>query len=143
MKRKMAFCYIIILLIYAGSACNNKKDIVGGRCEYKEIKGTAAITSIVKADSGDNNSQVTVFFDFVPDDPDAVNNYRFHNVPDKDQELRVGGGVNPAKSYMDLKGITAGSSYKCKRMEITKGTCTPVIFDFYEIDFSDYGKYCR
>lgn len=80
---------------------------------------------------------------FVPDDKDAVNNYRFYNIPDKGQVLRVGAGMNPSKAYMDLKGITVGSSHNCKRMEIIKGTCTPVIFDFYKIDFSDYAEYCR
>jgi hypothetical protein len=50
--------------------------------------------------------------------------------------------MNSPKVYIIMKGITVGSSCKCIRKEEIKGTCSPVEFEFPEIDFTDYGDYC-
>ena len=150
MKVNKDFCYITLLIsmifIFAGCAdSDNNDNFEGGPCEYVKISGTATITSIVDAsDDAYNcdNEPVEVLFDFVPDDPDVTNDYLFPNTSDSGRYLRVGEGQNPPRNYMNDKGIIVGSSHNCVRNEILNGTCTPVFFQFPEIDFSDYGDYC-
>ncbi|MDY6912445.1 MAG: META domain-containing protein, partial [Chloroflexota bacterium] len=77
-------------------------------------------------------------FDFVPDEPGDVDRYRFPDWSDKGQYLTVGAGMNPPRAWVEDQGIVEGSTQRCMRLEITKGTCTPVIFSFPEIDFSGW-----
>jgi len=141
----------IILLISIITACagkdarNYKPYLVGGLCEYKEIMGTAVISSIADANSDDlncDNEPVEVLFNFMPDDLNAKDDYLFPNISDSNQKIKLGEGLNPSKDYMNIKGIIKGTSHKCIRKEIVKGTCTPVLYEFSQIDFSDYGEYC-
>jgi hypothetical protein len=140
--------FLLILLISVITACavkDVKKFLVGGPCDYEEIEGTAVITSIVDAQSDDYNCHkrpVKVSFVFTPDDSSAKGKYLFPNVSDSRQNIRLSGGLNPPKDFMKVKGIIVGTSHKCVRKEIIKGTCTPVLYEFPEIDFSGYAKYC-
>ena len=140
--------FFLILLISVITACavkDVKKILVGGPCDYKEIEGTAVITSIVDAQSDDYNCRkrpVKVSFDFTPDDSSAKSKYLFPNVSDSRQNIRLSGGLNPPKDFMKVKGIIVGTSHKCVRKEIIKGACTPVLYEFPEIDFSGYAKHC-
>jgi len=150
MKVNNEFCYITLLIsmIFIFSGCadsDNNDNYDGGPCEYVEISGTATVISIVDANDDAyncDNEPVEVLFDFVPDDPDATNDYLFPDISDSGQYLTIGSGQNPPRNYMNDKGIIVGSSHNCVRKEILNGACTPVLFQFQEIDFSDYGDYC-
>lgn len=116
------------------------EPIVGGPCDYDVISGMATIVSVRDADPAANNCDdaVEVVFDFVPDEPGDVDRYRFPDWSDKGQYLTVGAGMNPPRAWVEDQGIVEGSTQRCMRLEITKGTCTPVIFSFPEIDFSGW-----
>jgi len=147
MKLSRTLILLLIGLIIS-SAIGCVPHGIGGPCGYKEIYGTATITSIVNVSAGSQDyncpkNPVIVRFDFVSDDPNAsFNPSLLQGCPNTNRTLIVGAGMNPSAEYMVVKGITVGSSYRCKRMEETKGSCTPVIFNFYEMNFSDYGEYC-
>ncbi len=117
---------------------------LGGECTYKQIPGTATITQVSEADPAAYSckSGVTVLFSFKPEDPLAVKNYLFPQNSDDRQRLTVGAGMNPSRRWAEKKGLTVGSTHRCVRKEITKGACTPVLFVFPEIDFSDWDEVC-
>jgi len=121
---------------------SNAADIVGGKCTYNDIQGTATIDSVAEPDAGENNCKhaVKIFFTFTPDDVDAPNDYRFSEWPDKDQAFFVGAGKNPPKVWTESAGLIQGSTHKCVRSEIISGTCTPVIFSFPEIELTGWEK---
>jgi hypothetical protein len=140
-----------ILLFYDASLCGNQpiKDlippenlIVGGPCEYNEIPGVATIVSIKKADSSQTycENTVEVLFNFVPDDPTVE--YKLPTWEDTNQRLQMSGGDNPPLKWIQRYGIMEGNTYICIRSEISKGCCTPVIFEFPDLDTDRWGDYC-
>lgn len=138
---------IFVIAVIGFGACSPKVEsprTVGGPCEYLEIPGTAKIVSVKEAPSTESNcaNAVQVSFDFVPNDPAAVSSYRFPNWKDTGQHFIVGGGMNPPKVWVQERGLVEGSEHACVRSEITKGTCTPVIFSFPKIDMTGWDKYC-
>ena len=119
-------------------------EIVGGPCEYVDIPGTARVVLVKEAAPIESNCKdaVEVIFDFVPDNPAIIDDYLFPNWEDTGQRLTVGGGMNPPKTWVLAQGLTEGSEHRCIRSEITKGTCTPVIFRFPEIDMKGWEENC-
>lgn len=132
------FICSFFLLSCISSDDDDDVDIdVGGPCEYADVPGTATIVSITDAGSDLYNCDiepVEVLFDFIPDNPDETSESSLH--------LTVGSGLNPSRNQMIDKGIVVGGTYKFKRMEITKGTCTPTIYAPEDIDLSDYADFC-
>lgn len=127
-----------------GPMGKDNQMLTGGACTYKEVKGQAKITKIMAANPAGYNCKdgVEVYFSFTPDDPAAVKRYLFPGKSDQGQRLTVGAGMNPPKSWVDSKGLTVGSAHRCIRKELIQGTCTPVLFEFPEIDFTDWPKRC-
>ena len=110
----------------------------GGPCQYLEIPGTAKITVIRPAGTGYNcpRNPVEVLFDFTADDP------RRSSRQAQDRYLKIGAGMNPSMDFVENRGLKVGQTLRCVRKEIITGTCSPTGFDFPDIDFSDYGKWC-
>lgn len=141
-----------VLLALLLPICGLSDDTVGGTkqrmpsgpCIYKEIPGRAAITWISVADATAYNCRdgVEVHFTFEPDDPDAVKGYRFPEQADQEKRLTVGAGMNPSRDWVMHKGLAVGSTHRCIRREIIQGTCSPVVFAFPDIDFSDWQAFC-
>jgi hypothetical protein len=113
--------------------------ICGGPCTYVDIPGTATIRSVTPDTSPPRTctNTVTVIYDFAPEDPTAVDRYRIPSWPDTGRTLSFPDG------WADKEGITPGSEHLCIRREITRGTCTPVIFEFPDFDMSDVEDYCE
>ncbi len=117
-------------------------SVIGGPCSYNEFPGRAVITSVTPAPDGGCIDAVYVEFNFIPDDPNALELYVFPNWPDTGQFLTVGDGKHPNATWAELQGLTVGSIHPAIRMEISDGTCTPVIFKFLDVDYSSYAEYC-
>jgi len=117
---------------------------VGGSCQYMDIPGIATIVSVETAPTTDYNcgNAVRVIFDFVPNDPAAINNYRFLSWLDTGNYFTVGAGMNPPQTWVLQQGLTAGSQHACVRSEITSGACTPVIFSFPDINETGWEQEC-
>ena len=113
-------------------------NVTGGPCEYLEIPGTAKITAIKPAGAGYNcpRNPVEVLFDFMPVDPKLS----CRNA--QDRHFQIGAGMNPSMDFVEKRGLKVGQTLRCIRKEIVRGTCSPLGFDFPDVDLSDYGKFC-
>jgi hypothetical protein len=102
--------------------------VISGGCRYVDIPGTARITSTETVDQKIEKYTVGVTFDFVPDNPAAIDNYRYPNCKDTGQQLRI------SARWAQEHRLKEGSELSCVRSEITHGTCTPVNFRFTDYD---------
>ena len=89
------------------------------------------------------DNAVFVYFDFVPDDSGAPDHYKFPAWPDTNRNLFVGSGQNPPASWVEAEGLAEETQHKCVRLEEILGTCTPVIFEFSNIDYLNWPEYCE
>ncbi|MCB1160831.1 MAG: hypothetical protein H7A25_16315 [Leptospiraceae bacterium] len=106
-----------------------KETKAGGMCEYREIKGFAVIDSIKKpaeAVKGMMKEPREVIYHFEPEDKGTE--YKFPTWKDTGLKLTIAGGLAPPLDCLKKQKITVGSKHKALRTEITKGTCTPVVF---------------
>ena len=119
-------------------------EIIGGPCRYAEIVGVATITGVQDAPEGAYNCRgaVEVLFTFAPNDSSARDRYRFPAWSDIGQRLTVGEGLNPPRKWVEEQGMVEGKQFPCVRSEITRGTCTPVIFKFPGVDMKSWTKWC-
>ena len=117
---------------------------VGGPCPYVDIPGIARIVSVEKAPSTEYNcaDAVKVTFDFVPNDPAAVDHYRHPSWKDTGNSFTLSRGMNPPKTWVLERGLIVGSEHACVRSESTAGACTPVMFTFPEINMEGWQKSC-
>ncbi len=108
-------------------------------CKYHDTPGVATIVSVDAADPGDlncPNDPVEVVFDFEPDDPDAG------NLAATGLSLTISEGLNPAFSWVTEEGLEVGTQHPCLRRDITRGTCTPIIYQFTEVDYQAALEVC-
>jgi hypothetical protein len=117
----------------------------GGQCVYDTIPGTATI-QVIAPDTLSNricDNAVIVYFVFAPADSSAPHRYKIPNWPDTDRRLLIADGKNPPSTWVEAEGLSIGSEHDCVRLEEIKGTCTPVIFEFSNIDYVGWTKYCE
>jgi len=118
--------------------------VVGGLCEYKSYRGIATITSVCKAEetpgfsSGSSYQGYLVEFSFVPDE---VVQESYVNGEGRENILKLKNSWNPGTKFLKKYGIEAGRNFECYLKVITRGTCTPVLFDFPTIDLGDYFEF--
>ena len=110
--------------------------VAGGPCDYVNIPGMAVVDEVKTAADWHNNcsNAVEVIFHFVPDDPAARTRYLRPDWSDTEKHYVVGDGKNPPRNWAREVGLVVGSEHRVIRSEITRGTCTPVIFIFPDID---------
>ena len=131
------FNKIIFLLVLVITSCN-KNIKIGHECSYKKYEGKAIIISINNAPINENNCPIDpkkLMFVFVPNDSNIKSHYIFKNWSDT-AALTINGGINPSQYFIDSLQISIGKEYKCNRAEIFHGTCTPVLFQFEEINLN-------
>lgn len=119
------------------NSSNDKNNPEGGLCEYSSYEGYAVIKAIKAAPASEyncpNNARQVVF-EFTPDNISDRQKYRFTNVSDSPLTMKINDGANPSLTWIKNNKITVGAKFKCIRTEITKGTCTPVVFKFPELN---------
>jgi hypothetical protein len=134
-----------IMLIYFALPCmgmgqSAKEKMVGGPCSYKRYPGKAMIVSVKekgpqKVMGGPPYTPYEVRFTFQTDQPIEE---EFARVQGKERLLLLKNSWHPGPRFLEKYGIEAGKSFPCDLMVITRGTCTPIIFDFPTIDRADY-----
>ena len=138
------FNYIITILIllffFSGVSCMatdepTRKPIVGGQCEYKKYRGQAIIISVCKRELP--NEVYDVKFCFHTDEIIAE---VYGQIKGKEYLLLLDNSSYPGAKFLKKYGIEKGKYFDCYLKVITKGTCTPVLFDFPTIDLSDYSE---
>ncbi len=123
----LTVCGALLLLVIP--TC--RIPMVGGPCEYENTSGVATITSVEPASTNGlncTNDPVEVVFDFTPDDAADA------GLAATGRTLTIGEGLNPPLSWVQAEGLTVGSQHTCIRRDITKGTCTPVLYRFPDVD---------
>ncbi len=115
------------------------ETLVGGRCEYRSYEGKARIVSIKKNPSADLSTQgYEVKFVFVSDSPVEE---PFARVEGTEFLLLLTNSSYPGPKFLKKYGIKNGKVFACILKVITKGTCTPVLFEFPSIRLDDYFEY--
>lgn len=120
---------------------------VGGGCAYDTTLGTATIVRIENPPAGEYQAPhaVKVVFKFAPLDSSASGRYAQREYPDTGQVLTVGAGMHPPRRWVKEQGLTVGSRHPCMRLDLVRGTCTPVCFRFLDVDYDSWtgGTYLR
>jgi hypothetical protein len=141
---KMGFLTIIMIgAVLPGIGCSmtgaetTGGPLVGGPCEYKSYPGQAEIVSVapVEAPAAGAGERYDVKFRFIPDGPveeplgKAALQRTFSLLPDRE--------MPPGRAFMDKFDIRPGKRLGCTLKVITRGTCTPVLFDFPSLTTGD------
>lgn len=119
-----------------------ERRVVGGPCEYKAYPGRATIVSVQKkerpAKAGAPLSAVyEVKFSFTPHGEIKEG---YGRVEGKEYLLLLANSSYPGPGFLKKYGIKPGKFFECYLKVITRGTCTPVLFDFPTIDLTDYSE---
>ena len=118
--------------------------VVGGLCEYKSYRGIATITSVretkenQESRGGPSCQGHEVRFSFSSDEKIEES---YGNVEGKEYTLKLENSWNPGAKFLKKYGIESGRNFECYLKVITRGTCTPVLFDFPAIDLGDYFEF--
>jgi len=132
-SRISSILYVVIPGLLLGCAIaesgTGKTPMVGGPCQYRSYPGQAEIISVSKSEAAPVSAgeRYDVIFRFIPDGPieelfARADDRSFSLLPDR---------VNPPdRAFVEKFDIRPGKRYECTLQVITKGTCTPLIFDF-------------
>jgi hypothetical protein len=147
---KISILFILIILIAPGcmersSAMNSETKISaiktgGGPCEYKIYEGTAHIISVRKKETpkgygGPSYESYEVMFVFSTDEEIQ----ELHGKTEgKKYSMQLTNSWYLGPKFLEKYGIEEGKVFDCRLKVILKGTCTPVVFHFPDIDLSDY-----
>jgi hypothetical protein len=119
-----AGCYVLpvrggVFSNYQGTE-GDKNMITGGRCEYREYLGYAEVISAkVVKDNAAEKDKFEIKFKFYPDETVEES---FANPEGREFLVQLNFYIEPGKKI------------NCKMKVIKKGTCTPIIFEFPEME---------
>jgi hypothetical protein len=142
----LAFAWLAFPNFEATSAlADSAATRVGGACAYADFPGTAVIVSVTPHPASATNAPAAgaqtpppgydVVFTFAPDAPIAGEPlYQ----PGRSHTLTLVNGTAPGPKFLQKYGIAPGKTFACRLRLIRKGTCTPVLFAFPDIDLTDY-----
>ena len=116
--------------------------MVGGPCQYREYPGRAVILSVQKQEGRTQAGAPAadayeVKFSFTPDKKIEEG---WVQIEGKEHLLLLTNSSLPGPGFLKKYGIERGKGFDCNMKVITKGTCTPVLFEFPAIDLSDYSE---
>ncbi len=115
---------------------------VGGRCEYRDLPGTATITRVAKTAASSQQAGAAGYegleieFSFASSQP--IEDAAVRRFAERPHQLRLINSWYPGPRFVQKYGLTQGRALKAVLQIITKGTCTPMLFWFPEVDLSDY-----
>ena len=128
---------IVFLIFWVSVSC---VGVVGGPCAYKTYPGSAEIVSVQKikrlnsnGNPGDDGYDVRFVFH-----AETAPEETYAQVKEKIHRLLLTNGSHPGKGFLKKYGIETDKVFSCRLEVIAKGTCTPVIFNFPNIDLADY-----
>jgi len=137
--------YVIISLMVMLQGCTDPIiPVVGGACDYQSSIETLEIVSISDVNRSNSayvscdNAAVKVMFKFEPSES-LGSKVNF----DRPWSLYDTVGKYTTKKYIESKGLTVGSKHKVKVEHIISGACTPILFNFIDLNFSDKENQCK
>jgi hypothetical protein len=135
--KKLGFLTILFIgAVLAGIGCSmagsesTRGPLVGGPCEYRSYPGQAEIVSVapMEATAVAAGARFDVKFRFIPDGPieeplgKSALERTFSLFPDRE--------MPPDRAFMEKFDIRPGKRLGCTLQVITRGTCTPILFEF-------------
>ena len=142
---RCSYVLIAVMLLWGGSSWagmeeSSSRRVVGGPCDYEAYKGQATIISIHRKELPDNYGgpayeKYEVKFTFHPNE--AIQE-RHGRIEGGEPLLLLQNSWYPGPRFLQKYGIAEGKRFDCYLKVITRGTCTPIIFDFPTIDLADY-----
>ena len=129
-----AIIYTVVLLPGIGCSMTGSETtggpLVGGPCEYKSYPGQAEIVSVAPVDAAAAaaGERYDVKFRFIPEGPveeplgKTALQRTFSLLPDRE--------MPPGRAFMEKFDIRPGKRLGYTLKVITRGTCTPILFDF-------------
>lgn len=125
----MAFIFLASLSSCGLASSSLSKPRVGGPCTYKQYKGEAEIVSVTPRQAVSGEYEIKFSFH-----PQEVIQEDFARGEGKQWFVVQKDSSYPQDDFLTKYGIKAGKRLPCFMKVITKGTCTPVIFDFPTIN---------
>lgn len=121
----MALIFIVPLSSCSDTVASSQAPRVGGPCAYKSYKGDAQILSVkpLQGSSGTYDVQ----FSFHPEAPVRED---FAQTEGRKWSLTRKDSSQLTSDFISQHNIKTGKRFPCIMKVITRGTCTPVIFEF-------------
>ena len=113
-------------------------EIVGGSCKYKSYTGKAEITSITRLEiirSEYSHEMYEIKFSFKPDQKISE---EFARMEGREYVLLLKNSSYPGPKFLEKYDLKVGKTLECNMNVITKGACTPIIFDFPSVRLDEY-----
>ena len=147
-RMKAAFSVLLFFLVMSdGSAFDGGKPaerLIGGPCEYHRYKGKAEIVSVrpkrMPGNGAPSYETFEVLFSFQSEEEIEESWVR---VEGRLHLLTLANGWYPGLEFLRRYRIETGQDFDCHLKVITKGACTPMLFDFPDIDVADYSEHVR
>lgn len=119
-----------VMLLFLMSACGmaSSSQRVGGPCTYKQYQGKAEIVSVKLLQQ--TTGEYEIRFSFHPREKIQES---FVRVEGKQWLLVQEDSSFPKKDFLQQYDIKTGKRFPCYMNVITRGTCTPILFDFPSI----------
>ncbi len=155
MKKLITFLVssCIFILIFAslcyvrgkGTNLNTTHKIVGGPCSYSDYRGIASIIVVKKTEKSKAQAEMAggpgyegfeALFRFKADK--EIKEKWAYGAIKKEHLFQLYNCWYPGPEYIKKYKIKPGQTYKCTVKVITKGTCTPIIFEFDKLKKDDY-----
>lgn len=146
MMKKMASVILLFLLLLCGSSASGQIWL-GGRCSYEDHPGACEIVSVLKTKESAHQAEVgggpgyegyEVWFVFSPDEPMNLTESWDELVFGREHLLQLCNSWYPGPRFLEKYNITEGAVFDCTLKLIATGTCSPIVFEFDEIDRCDY-----
>lgn len=125
----MAMIFLVSLSSCDLAASSSSSQRVGGACIYKQYKGEAEIASVIQRLGAPGEYEIKFSFH-----PHEAIQEEFARVEGKQWLIVQKDSSYPQKDFLTQYGIKAGKRLLCYLKVITKGTCSPVLFDFPTIN---------
>ena len=121
----MTLIFFVSLTSYDLAASSSSPPRVGGTCTYKQYKGNAEIVSVTQRPGASGEYEIKFTFH-----PQETIQEEFARVEGRQWLIVKKDSSYPKDDFLTQYGIKAGKRLPCYLKVITKGTCTPVLFDF-------------
>ena len=139
------FLFCFALTTSLGNAFALSPDRAGGPCTYESYPGQATITRIEKTEQSKDQAKTVggpgyegyeVLFSFMTNK--EIKQAWAKEALKKEHLLDLRNSWYPGEQFLKKYGLVKGKVLKCTLKAITSGTCTPVVFEFDEVNTIDY-----
>lgn len=135
MKPCFLFLLIVFLFVVIEKPCPgaevDKKETprAGGPCEYHRYEGQAEVTSLRKTVDPYSQGKESweVKFRFIPNQEIKES---FAQAAGREFLLEINQSSYLGREFIEQHGVQIGRTYHGYLLAITRGTCTPVLFEF-------------